>query len=54
MIQAAGTARVTGSPSLLGLDKQGRKCFWVVRKNVTHHRLAIASFTPFSPTAQVP
>ena len=32
MIQASGTARETGSPSLRGLDKQGRKCFWVVRK----------------------
>ena len=32
MIQATGTARATGSPSLLGLDKQGRKHFCMVRK----------------------
>lgn len=36
-------------PVLTWVGQARKEVPWVVRKKVTHHRLAIASFTPFSP-----
>lgn len=48
-LQATRTARLTGSPSVLRLGKQERKCFGVVRKEGNESQASCCRFSPLWP-----